>query len=99
MTDGGIGDLIKIIEASYENQKYGVYFYCIGLIGPMVFDADILKAKDQNEWVKSHSEILEEIDSKNYVSILTEHLIHFYDRKSSQLKFLAPLLLGLKSLA
>ena len=64
-----------------------------------MFDADILKAKDQNEWVKSHAEIIEEIVSKNYVSILTDHLIRFYDRKSSQLKFLAPLLLGLKSLA
>ena len=65
------------------------------MFDPAKLSTDEIKAVDG---VVSYAEILEEIASKKYIEILTGHLNHFYERKSSQMKFLAPLLLGLKSL-
>lgn len=49
----------------------------------MVYNSDILKVKDKNVWAKSHEEIIEEIHSKNFIGVLSSHMIQFYDRKSS----------------
>jgi hypothetical protein len=40
----------------------------------MVYNSDILRVKDKNAWVKSHEEILEEIQSKNFIGALTTHM-------------------------
>lgn len=98
--DGGIASIKRVIETTFESQQYEIYFYCLGALAPLIFHSDLLSgAKNQNEWIKPYDEICDDFKKEGIVPLLLDHLKKMYDRKSSQLKFLAPLLLALKSLA
>ena len=58
----------------------------------------LLPTKQQTQWVKSQDQVVREAKDLNLIKLLVSNMAEFYDRKSSELRFLAPLFLALKAL-
>ena len=101
--DGGIENLKKVMEVSFDHEHYEVYFFCVSMIQPLTFNMDLVNSKKQvllseNDWVKSHDEVMNEFRDAKYVELLTSQVNTLYERRSRQLKFLAPVMLSLRAL-
>ena len=75
--------MISVIQVAFEEREYTTYFYCLGMIAPMVHNTDFLSgnAKNKkNEWVKSQEEVVHDFIKHKYVEILLSHLVDFHKR-------------------
>jgi hypothetical protein len=45
--DGGLKDLKAVIEQSFEENEFDVYFYCLGCIPPLLFNSYFLFSQNK----------------------------------------------------
>lgn len=100
LMDGGLKQLQSVMQKSFSSSQFEVYFYCLGCLPPLLFNSYFLFPQDKvTEWVKSHDEIVSEVRKQGLVEQLSGNLKTLFDDKSPELRYCAPLLLGLKALA
>jgi hypothetical protein len=65
----------------------------------LLFNTYFLYPQDKiTEWVKPFEEVVSESLQLKYVDTLAEHMCELYNTSSDEIKYMAPLLLALKSL-
>lgn len=52
-----------------------MYFFCVSMVQPLTFNMDLVNSKKQvllseNDWVKSHDEVMNEFRDANFVTTL-----------------------------
>ena len=85
--EGGIDNLLKVTQLSFDHEHYEVYFFCVSMVQPLTFNMDLVNSKKQvllseNDWVKSHEEVMNEFRDANFVTILMSQMNTLYERNS-----------------
>eukprot|EP00347_Sterkiella_histriomuscorum_P022045 403331879 len=78
----GVYILKKILKKSFAEQEFEIYFYCLGIIPPIIYTYP----SQQNDFIDNQ-----------YISLLSEQLIDFYN-DGKLLHLVSPLFLAIRAL-
>jgi hypothetical protein len=96
---GGLKQLKQTIKLAFDEEYYEIYFYCLGCLPALVFNSYYLFPSGAKiEGVKKYDDMIEEVNWLEYMNMLINHLCELYGSKSSEMRYMTPLLLALRAL-